>query len=213
MTSDSQGNDSAAYDQSRRVILDAAAEVFQRKGFDRATIDDIADEIGATKGRIYYYFRSKFDMFLSVYEEGMKNVHRIVEPYQNSPGTGCQRLRNMAVAHLVNLMENLGHHNAIHQGVPGQRFAALTERQRTVLEDLNGLRVEYEVMFRDVVTSGIEDGSIAPGDARLMARVFLSSLNGTALWFQRREGQTEADIRALAEDVAAALVDGYAARG
>ena len=54
---------------ARSRILDAAAEAFMASGFANATIDDIAREVGATKGLVYYHFRSKFDIFLAVYEE------------------------------------------------------------------------------------------------------------------------------------------------
>ncbi|MGP9723197.1 TetR family transcriptional regulator [Corynebacterium sp. AOP40-9SA-29] len=213
MTSDTFGVDSVAHDSSRREILDAAADVFESKGFDRATIDDIADEIGATKGRVYYYFRSKFDIYLAVYENGMRDVRRTVEPYAATPGTGEARLTAMCVAHVVNLMEHLGYHNAIHQGVPGQRFAALKERQRDLLGTLNGLREEYEVMFRDVVEEGIADGSVRAGDSRLATRVLLSSLNSTAMWFRPREDQDAAEVRGLAEKIVAQVLAGVVARG
>lgn len=208
MTVDSFGADMTAHDQARHQILDAAAEVFQLRGFDRATIDDIAEEIGATKGRVYYYYRSKFDIYLAVYEEGMKIVRQVVEPFSTGVGTGAERLTAMSEAHLANLMQNLGYHNAIHQGVPGQRFAALKERQREVLETINGLREEYEVMFRQVLEDGVADASIRDGDRRLMTRVLLSSLNSTAMWFRPREGQDEAEIRALAATIVAQVVGG-----
>ncbi|WP_312977464.1 TetR/AcrR family transcriptional regulator [Corynebacterium sp.] len=208
MTVDSFGADMTAHDQARHQILDAAAEVFQLRGFDRATIDDIAEEIGATKGRVYYYYRSKFDIYLAVYEEGMKLVRQVVEPFSTGVGTGAERLTAMSEAHLANLMQNLGYHNAIHQGVPGQRFAALKERQREVLETINGLREEYEVMFREVLEDGVADASIRDGDRRLMTRVLLSSLNSTAMWFRPREGQDEAEIRALAATIVAQVVGG-----
>ena len=75
-------------DAARARILDAAAVVFQAEGFERTTIDDIAERIGATKGRIYYYFRSKFDIYLAVYEAGMSGAFLTVEPLSQEPGTG-----------------------------------------------------------------------------------------------------------------------------
>lgn len=200
--------DSVARDDARRSILRAAAEVFQRKGFDRATIDDIADEIGATKGRVYYYFRSKFDIYLAVYEHGMTTVHRVVEPYSTGDGSGYDRLIGMCEAHLLNLVQSLGFHNAIHQGVPGQRFTALKEHQRDVLGTLDGLREEYEAMFRSVVGEGMADGTLRPGDPRLATRVMLSSLNSTSMWYRPREEQGIDDVHALVRSIVAQVVGG-----
>ena len=71
----------AAMTDARSRILDAAAEAFMRSGFAGTTIDDIARDVSATKGLVYYHFRSKFDIFLAVYGEGMRRVRERVEPH------------------------------------------------------------------------------------------------------------------------------------
>ncbi len=45
--------------QTRKRILDAAEQIFYRKGFDGARVDEIAEEAGVNKALIYYYFESK----------------------------------------------------------------------------------------------------------------------------------------------------------
>src|SRR5207249_11783913 len=46
----------------RTQILAAAAGVFARKGFDRATVTEIARAAGLAEGSIYNYFRSKEEL-------------------------------------------------------------------------------------------------------------------------------------------------------
>lgn len=53
---------------SRERIVVAAVRVFARKGFQRASLDEIAAEAGLTKGAIYWHFRSKNDLFFSLLE-------------------------------------------------------------------------------------------------------------------------------------------------
>lgn len=60
--------DSAGQD-SRKRILAAAARVFARKGFQRASLDEIAAEAALTKGAIYWHFRSKNDLFSSLLKQ------------------------------------------------------------------------------------------------------------------------------------------------
>ncbi|PIE84539.1 MAG: hypothetical protein CSA07_02070 [Bacteroidia bacterium] len=50
----------------RQRILDMAAEVFQRFGFSKTTMEDIAQGIGRQKSTLYYYFQSKEDVFAAV---------------------------------------------------------------------------------------------------------------------------------------------------
>lgn len=52
--------------QTTRRLLDAAAEVFARRGFRAATIDDIADAAGYTKGAVYANFPGKEALFLAL---------------------------------------------------------------------------------------------------------------------------------------------------
>jgi len=46
-------------ERSRRRILDAAYELFYRKGYSRVGVDEIAAFAGLTKRTLYYHFESK----------------------------------------------------------------------------------------------------------------------------------------------------------
>lgn len=52
--------------QARARIVDAARTVFHRKGFRAATMDDIAREIGVSKGALYLYFPTKSDLLVEI---------------------------------------------------------------------------------------------------------------------------------------------------
>jgi AcrR family transcriptional regulator len=195
---------------ARAKILDAAAEAFMRTGFAGTTIDDIARDVRATKGLIYYHFRSKFDIFLAVYGEGMRRVRERVEPHSTGAGTARDRLVAMSIAHLLNLMEALAYHHVVHQAVRGEVSAALKARQIEALKDLNRLRRDYEQMFHSAVVAGIEDGSLRPVDAGLAARVLLSNLNAVDMWYRRIDGQNADDLHDLAVQIVDLLVGGLA---
>lgn len=57
-------------DEERRTeeILDAAFRVFSIKGYHNATVDDIAQEAGISKGTCYQYFAGKEDIFIATME-------------------------------------------------------------------------------------------------------------------------------------------------
>jgi AcrR family transcriptional regulator len=195
---------------ARGRILDAAAEAFMRTGFAATTIDDIARAVGATKGLVYYHFRAKFDLFLAVYEEGMRRVRDRVEPHADGPGSGRERLVAMAVAHELNLMEDLAYHQVVHQAVRGEIAGGLKVRQRDALQAQNELRHDYERMFRRVVDDGIADGSLRRVDPSLATRTLLSNLNAVDVWYRRRADQPPAEVQRLAREVVDLLVGGLA---
>jgi AcrR family transcriptional regulator len=55
--------------QTRARLLDAAARVYARRGFDGATLDEVAAEAGFTKGAVYSHFGSKENLLLALSEE------------------------------------------------------------------------------------------------------------------------------------------------
>jgi AcrR family transcriptional regulator len=54
---------------TRRRLLDAAADVFAKRGFATTSLDEIAEEAGFSKGAVYSNFASKEDLFLAVLDE------------------------------------------------------------------------------------------------------------------------------------------------
>ena len=58
----------ARQEQTRSNILDAGLGVFRRDGYARATIEDVAELAGCTRGTVYLHFGSKHGLFLAVVE-------------------------------------------------------------------------------------------------------------------------------------------------
>ncbi|MGZ4031512.1 MAG: TetR/AcrR family transcriptional regulator [Tumebacillaceae bacterium] len=61
------------------LIFQAAIDVFSEKGFDKATMDDIAARANVAKGTIYYHFKSKEELFLFLVEEGVELLREGVD--------------------------------------------------------------------------------------------------------------------------------------
>jgi len=61
----------------RDRILQAAGRLFRRKGFDRASIDEIMAEAGLTRGGFYAHFKSKDDLFVHVVESELELATRL----------------------------------------------------------------------------------------------------------------------------------------
>ena len=55
--------------QTRKALLDAAAEIFGRRGLEGASIDEVAQAAGYTKGAFYANFKSKEELFLVMLDE------------------------------------------------------------------------------------------------------------------------------------------------
>ncbi len=69
----------------REDILTAARTVLVEKGYESATIDEVARAAELAKGTIYLYFASKEDIYVSILDEGLDLLTRLVlDSYQDS---------------------------------------------------------------------------------------------------------------------------------
>jgi AcrR family transcriptional regulator len=66
-------------DETRARILDAAIELFRRKGFEETTMREIAGEAGVATGAAYYYFDSKDAIVMAFYDRSQAAMLPLLE--------------------------------------------------------------------------------------------------------------------------------------
>src|SRR5579863_1807875 len=70
-------------DQTRQRLLDAALTIFMKKGFVAASVEDIAEAAGYTRGAFYSNFRSKAELLIELlrrdHERMQVDLHSIIE--------------------------------------------------------------------------------------------------------------------------------------
>ena len=76
---------------TKLAIIEAAVEIFARKGFERATVDEVAARARLAKGTIFYNFKTKDDIFFAIIEEGTRRFSELVK-HRSSSGRAVDRL-------------------------------------------------------------------------------------------------------------------------
>lgn len=71
--------------QTRHDLLDAAARVFATKGFHAASVDDVAEAAGYTKGAVYSNFSSKEELFLALFDDSARQTLSTVDAILDAP--------------------------------------------------------------------------------------------------------------------------------
>lgn len=189
----------------RHDILEAAAAAFTRSGYDATTIDDIADELSATKGRVYHYYRSKADIFLDVVVTGMRELLAEVGPLAAGEGTAVERLSRMVRRHAGMMMERNAFQRVAVQAVEMRRLGQGPRHE--TLGEIVRLRDEYEQLFADVVGQGQRAGTLREVDVRLATKPVLGALNWITLWYDPAQG-SDAHVERIADEYAAFVVGG-----
>lgn len=93
-------------EKTREYILKKAAELFRHFGFYKTAMDDVASEARVGKGTIYYYFKSKYDLFAFVL---LEEATRFLSFLQNSVKESKhpeERVLKASLYHIRGLREN-----------------------------------------------------------------------------------------------------------
>lgn len=179
----------------KEAILEAAAEAFMTSGFNGTSIDDIADLLGATKGRVYHYFRSKADIHIAIVSSIVDLMLEEMSEIATGPGTPSERLQLMAERHARLLLErpSFARVALIHT----ENYVTRSQRQERAQKQILAVRAAYEQCFRDVVREGIDAGEFRDVDVRLAVKPVLGALNWVALWYRRDEERLTVDQIAI----------------
>lgn len=197
----------------RRIdILDAAARAFMRQGFAATSIDRVSDEIGATKGAVYYYYRSKSELFFAVHRRGMELTGAAIRPPFEKQADARERLHDMAFAHTLLIMDQLPYLRVIAQGLELHLLERTNDRERADLAEVGTLREANEKLYIRVIREGVASREFRSVDPKLAAKPLLGALNWTSRWYQPRPGETLAAKKRLAESIAEFVVAGLEKR-
>ena len=191
-------------------ILDAAARAFMRQGFAATSLDRVSDEIGSTKGAIYYYYRSKSDLFFAVHRRAMELTEAAIRPPFEAKVSARERLHKMAVAHTLLMMDELPYLRVAAQGLELHLLERTNEDERAELAEVGALREANEFLYIRAIKDGISAGELRPVDARFIAKPLLGALNWTSRWYHPRPGETAAARKRMAELIADFVVAGLA---
>lgn len=160
----------------RKQIVAGAVSTIARRGMAYTTLEDIADEIGVSKGVISYYFASKSQLISEVFELLLneQRTHRMNRIEQKS--TPLEKLREFVRAdmdyyqnHRDNLIcwtELYGYYSS-----PGEKI--LFEHR---------LYDHPHQILKDLLQAGQADGSIAPSlDVDLYATLIEAAIEGVMM--------------------------------
>lgn len=166
-------------ERRRQAILNAAMEVFIGKGYQVATINDIAQRAGLSVGALYRYFPTKGEIMLALVHERLGRAPELFTRLTEGAGDPWERLERclelfttaLRVRHpgtgrllLVTLAEAV-QHGEVRQGLH-DRFAGLSE------------------YLADIITEGIASGLFRPDvDPRTLATLLLSAADGVAVYW------------------------------
>lgn len=176
----------------REAVLLAAVRMFNERGFQATTFDDVAASLGVSKPTIYHYLGNKEDVLLECLTRGINELKDAAAHASEVEGTGLDRLKAYLERFAMNAMEDFG--RCVIRTYENSMSPDGAERFR-------GLKREVDASLRALIQDAMADGSIAKGDVRLVAFTLADALNGPARWYRPDPGHDPKELAAQIVDL------------
>lgn len=189
-------------------ILDAAAQMFMRRGYAATSIDDIAGVLGSSKGRVYHHYNSKAELFYEVHRLALRRMLEMAEPIAQGEGRASEKLWRLAHTQAMAIMTGFAANKVALQGLEKHVVSGNGSAQRRLAKAVMELRDAYEALVVKLINDGVANSEFAPCQADLAAKAALGAINWLTVWYNPEQ----ANSRAATERIAVVIAD-FVTRG
>jgi AcrR family transcriptional regulator len=188
-----------AYD--RESLLEVAVGVFNERGYDGTSMEDLARRLGLRKSSIYHHVAGKEELLDLAVTRALDALFAVLkeEPVADLSATG--RLRHVVRRSVEVLAEELPYVTLL------LRLRGNSETERRSLDR----RREFDHRVADLVTRAAVEGGVRDDiDPHLASRLIFGTVNSLIEWYRPDQGLPAAE---LADALTTVLFDGLASPG
>ncbi len=160
-------------DHVRAEIVSVARKTFTRQGFKKTTMENIAHGAGKGKSSIYYYFKSKEEIFEAVVEKEADELRSALEKVIQAGNDPMGRLKAYIMFRLY------------HVKTVSNFYAALKEDSLDQMRFVEDVRKKFEEQeyqtVCDILDTGIKEGAFKINDSRIGSIAITTMLKGLEL--------------------------------
>ncbi len=164
----------------RADIIQAAAQIFRRKGYHAASMQDIADAVGLQKASLYHHFTSKQDILLEILDQALDLLIHDMQAIVDSDASPESKLRQAMASYIDRVT-----HQADLAAVLQLEHRSLEPRKRA---RHIARRDRYDALWRTLIRQGVEAGVFRRLDETIVTFALLGIQNWMITWY-RPEGR------------------------
>ena len=185
-------------DGKREAVLRTAVRMFLERSYGRTSMNDVATQLSITKPALYHYFRNKEEILVEIFRLGTDLIDGMLDAIAAEEKPGLDKVADFIAGYIRIIAMDFG--RAVIRLDDG-------ELSKTGRKLVRGRKREIDHRLRALIESGIEDGSIAPCDAKIAAFILAGSIHGMASWY---EPAGPMDLAAITEQYLQMLSAGLA---
>ncbi len=152
---------------TRERILDAALNIFSKKGYHDTRLDEIVDESSTSKGAIYFHFPNKERLFIALVDQFADLLERrVTEAIQPATGMGRVRLA------LETVIDTFGKYRR-----PAKILLVQAVGLGTIFEEKrNEVNDRFARLIESYLQEAIAIGDIAPIDTEVVSVAWMGAI-------------------------------------
>jgi AcrR family transcriptional regulator len=160
-------------EETRTKIMDSAIKLFSTRGFNTASVDDICQEAGISKGAFYHHFKSKQALFLALLDGWLQAIDNAIEASKDKTAPETFMQMTEAFPHFL--------------GTAGEALPMFLEfwlqasRDKKLWEASIAPYRRYHKYFTSLIKKGVQEGSFVEVDPELASRMIVSTAMGLFL--------------------------------
>jgi len=169
----------------RDRITASAARLFQARGVNGVTMQEVAAEVGLSKASIYHYYDNRDDLLRHVFGDwarGEVEKARVIASSNEDPAT---KLTSFIRFHLNSLVDHLDLYSLT--------FREESELPADVRDEFRSAKREHDVLVRQIIREGVEARVFEPTDETLTAFAIDGMCNWIWKWYRPGAGGKSAD--------------------
>ena len=162
----------------QQQILDAAKKLFQAHGLYKVTMDDVAKAIGKGRSSLYYYYKSRDEIFDAVMQAEIREMLSAMTAAVEKADTAEEKLFGFCMSKLTVLREKRSFYRVLEAGMDAD---AISQFNQMKLSHHSIIMKQESALLEQILYSGIEKGELKPVDEKQMpvlVLVLLTSLRG-----------------------------------
>ncbi len=185
-------------------LLAVAVTVFNERGYDGTSMEDLSRRLGISKSSIYYHVDSKEELLSLALDRALDGLFAVVDEVRVSDIPAIERLARLVRASVAVLAERLPYVTLL------LRARGNTSTEQRAL----ARRREFDQIVADLVKEAERDGDIRPDvDPAITARLLFGMINSLVEWYRPDRLDTAASgATELADAVCAVAFDGLRVR-
>lgn len=182
-------------------LLAIAVTVFNERGYDGTSMEDLSRRLGISKSSIYYHVTSKEDLLALALDRGLDGLFAVAEQVIGSDEPAIERLERLVRGSVAVLADRLPYVTLL------LRARGNSDTERRAL----ARRRQFDDIVADLVKEAERDGDIRPDvDPAVTARLLFGMINSLVEWYRPGSGVRAA--QRLADEVCAVAFDGLRIR-